>query len=161
MKTFRLFALITLLAGSLALPMHAAEAGSKSVLHVQVDTPFVFDRMRADDIQDALFLRVRDALEARQKNLEVRQLDSGDRAEAGAPMLMLSLINWRVTPIGDIECRFSADYVSAVGRRSLGVFDGTTSALLRSRAFIGSDFERAATEAGRRLGDALKKQGLI
>jgi len=162
MKTFRLFAMITLLAGSLALPAHmaAADAAPKSVLQVRVVAPFVFDAIREDDIKDTLFFRVRDALETKHRGLEVKQVDGG-KADAKAPVLTLSLVNWRVTHMGDIECRFAAEYSSADGKRSLGMFEGTTSSLLRSRAFIGTDFERAAEEAGRRLGEALSKQGLI
>ena len=162
MKTIRLLATTALFAVLSLMPAQVAAAGAapKTVLQVRVEAPFVFDIIREDDIEEALFFRVSDALRAKHRDLEIRQVDGG-QADAGAPLLTISLIHWRVSRMGDIECRFAAEYHSADGRRSLGVFEGTTSSLVRTRGFASTDFERAAEDAGRRLGEALRKQGLI
>ncbi len=162
MKTFRLLSVVALLTGASLLPVRAAtgETAAPPALQVRVEAPFVFDAIQQDDVADALFFRVRDGLRATHRGLEVKQVVA-DKVVAGEPLLTITLVHWRTTRMGDIECRFTAEYRSADGTRSLGMFEGTTSSIMRSRAFAGADFERAAEEAGRRLGRELKKQNLI
>jgi hypothetical protein len=161
MKALRFLAIISLFAGGLMLSARAeSPAATKKSLQMQVNPPLVVDLLDRNEVADELFSRVGDGIKAVHRGVEIKEV-KGDESTKGEPVLILSLINWRQTRMGDIECRFSAEYRSADGKQSLGIFEGTTSSITRSRAFAGDDFGRAAEEAGRRLGEALKKKKLI
>lgn len=163
MKSLR-FLLLGLLAAGFAASTFAAGAVNKTdpaALQVRVQVPFVFNPLHDDDIADTLFWHVKRSLGVEEKSLAVEQVRDDDKVDATRPLLTITLLQWRSTRLGDIECRFTAEYRTADGTKSLGLFEGTTSALMRSSAFIGRDYERAAEDAGRRLGQALRERQLI
>ncbi|HWA26066.1 MAG TPA: hypothetical protein VG734_10410 [Lacunisphaera sp.] len=139
----------------------AATAADRPKLQMKVVAPYVIDLIQRDEIVDALFSRVRDGIRARSRDLEIVQVEEGDEPAQGKPLLTLTLIDWRQTRMGDIECRFSAEYSSFDGKLALGIFDGVTPSIVRSRGFLGEDFVKAAEDAGRSLGEALRRQKLI
>lgn len=161
MKSIRFISVLSLLAGGLLLPARAGEeaATAPAPLVVRVEAPFVTDLTERDDVEHALFWRVKDAITAKHRDAKLEPAE-GD-IPAGTPVLTLTLIHWRTNRMGDVECRFSAEYSSADGRRVLGHFEGMTSSIVRSRGFASQDFERAAEEAGRRLGAVLQEIKLI
>lgn len=165
MNALRLTLSALVLTAGLVGPTHATAPAAETTathasLQVRVEAPFVFDPLDRDDIEDALAWQIEQALSAQDKSLTVEPLDRKE-ADARRPLLTVTLIQWRTTRLGDVECRFSADYTTADGRQSLGVFEGNTSSLTRSRGFAGRDFEKAAEDAGRQLRHALRERGLL
>lgn len=166
MKLLRLTLASILLASTAIIHAETAPAAetkqpaAKRTLQVRVEAPFIFDSFYADDVADALYWQIKEAFNRRDKSLEVTQLSRDDES-SGQPVLEVILTQWRTTRMGDIECRFSADYVTADGKQSLGMFDGRTVSITRSRTFIGRDFEQAAADAGRQLLATLQQRSLL
>lgn len=163
MKTIRLLSLLSLIAGGLVFSVRAetpAAAAGKPTLQLQVDAPYVTDLINRNDIVDALSSRVREGLARATRGLDIKELIN-DEPASDRPLLSVTLIRWDQTRTGDIECRFSAEYQAAGEKHSLGVFEGRTPSVMRSRGFGGEDFGRAAEDAGRELGEALRKKKLI
>jgi hypothetical protein len=164
MKSLRYFLFGLIAAAGFAASTFAADAATRAApaaLQVRVEVPFVFNPLYDDDIADTLFWHVKRSLGVQEKSLAVEQIRNDDKVDAARPLLTITLLHWRATRMGDIECRFTAEYRTADGTKSLGLFEGTTSALMRSRAFVGRDYERAAEDAGRQLGQALRERQLI
>lgn len=143
-----------------ATPATADTTAIKPALQVHIEAPFVFDPFQRDDVVEALAWQIEQALTAQNKAFTVEQVDPGE-GDASRPLLTVTLVHWRTTRLGDVECRFTAEYRTAEGRQSLGVFEGNTSALMRSRGFAGRDFEKAAEDAGRQLRQTLQERGLL
>lgn len=171
MTSLRLTLGLLVLAGTVSFTGHAAtvsassttettNTAAKPALQVQVEAPFIFDLIRETDIVDALYWQIEQALTRKDKTLKLEQIHRTDE-DASRPILTVTLLHWRTNRMGDVECRFTAEYRTADGMQSLGTFDGSTFAITRSRAFAGRDYENAAEEAGRQLRDALQKRGLI
>lgn len=135
-------------------------AATKPALQVQVEAPFIFDLIRETDVVDALYWQIEQALTRKDKTLKLEQIHRADE-DASRPILTVTLLHWRTNRMGDVECRFTAEYRTADGTQSLGTFDGSTYAITRSRAFAGRDYENAAEDAGRQLRDTLQKRGLL
>lgn len=138
----------------------AEKTASKPNLMIEVDAPFVFDLMSRDDVIDALYWQLEQALVAKNKALKIEQIKD-DKVGADQPRLEVTLHSWRSTRTGDVECRFTAQYLVNDKKQSLGSFEGRQSSLVRSRGFAFRDYERAAEEAGQQLREALIKRGLL
>lgn len=164
MKSLRFLLISILISAGLSGVMPAAEsapsAPKSAALQLRVEAPFVFNALYDDDIAEALYWQVKHALTARDKTLHIDQVTRGD-GDGSRPLVNVTLLQWRINRMGDIECRFMAEYRTADGTQSLGTFEGTTASIVRSRAFPARDFEKAAEEAGRQLRNALNERGLL
>jgi len=164
MKTLRLLSFFLLVVGGMGFSAARAESTAPvsrgPTIQMKVDVPFNTDLIHRDEMADALFWRVRDGIRTKLRGVEIEEAD-GSEAAKDKPLLTLTLIHWRQNRMGDIECQFTAEYSSFDGKLSLGTFEGVTSAIVRSRGFEGEDFVKAAEDAGRNLGEVLRKQKLL
>lgn len=165
MNSLRLALSALLLIAGLVSPGFATPSATDTTaiqpaLQLHIEAPFVFDPVQREDAVEALAWQIEQALTARNKSFTIEPIDPGER-DANRPLLTVTLVHWRTTRLGDVECRFTAEYRSAEGRQSLGVFEGNTSSLMRSRVFVGRDFEKAAEDAGRQLRHTMNERGLL
>jgi len=158
-----LFMLVTILAASPALVSGAGATGASKTqptkaasekiqpgfLQVAVNVPASLRPWVSDKIAEAFAARVADTLHQRGAKTEIRYVDSFDQPTSRQPLLEINLIEWRSDHIGNAVCTFSAGLSTPQGKKSLGLFTGT-SMMMFSRhdwPIRGDQFEDAARQA--------------
>jgi hypothetical protein len=141
----------------------AAKAQKGPMVNVKVEAPPGISPMDADDIEDAFYDELFRRFESRGLAGRTTQVTWRNEEEV-RPSLEVNIFRWRRDRMGDIECVVSATWTDAGGKvSSLGIHRGRVMSITRSPggAFLGHDFEKAASEAADSLLRRLEKDGLV
>lgn len=95
-------------------------------LQISVDVPPTWRPFLEDDIADAFFYRIRDAFHREGFKGEITEISRGDEVQAAVPYLDVSLMEWRIDRVGNVDCTFSASLKKDGQAHSLGLFNGTS-----------------------------------
>jgi hypothetical protein len=93
-------------------------------LQLTVHVPAHWRPFLADDLADAFASRVADVFRRQGFTGEVEFVPAGE-PDPGVPVLVLSLISWRISRTDNAECTFSAAIQAGGSEESLGVFENT------------------------------------
>lgn len=149
----------------LALALRSAPAQTPPLaLQVTVDVPATWRPFLADDIAQAFFSRIDDTFRRKGYLGGMTLVDRLDQAQANLPRLDITLIEWRIDRIGNVQCTFGAQLVNGKDAHNLGLFSGTA-LRWRTRADNRWELDQAmddsAHSAIRDLYAKLAKQGLL
>lgn len=157
-KIIPLFSVLAALsAGLLATTAPAAAKAAKAekpvVLEVRVDVPPTWRPFLDDDIAEAMVARVRDTFRRHDMTGRIEDVSRFEDRAAQTARLDLNLREWRIGRTGNIECTFSAGFVTADGvEHNLGLFSATEFSWgNHTRWQLSRAFERAAEDALDRL----------
>lgn len=151
--TVLLFSLLTL-APAIAVTASAKDATSRAApaptaLQVSVDVPVSMRPWLDDDVSEAFGVRVSDALSQQGFKGPIKYLRIADKPSADVPLLEVSLIEWRVDPIGMVDCTFTASLTTSKGTKDMGLFTGTGLMVISRRDWfsLSDQFDEAAQSA--------------
>jgi hypothetical protein len=105
---------------------------SPDTVSVLVNLPPTASLIYSDWIADAFTDSVRSVFRQAgfQRPIEnIRYVDDPDNAPY---LLTINLMDWRFTPLGDIDCTFTAQLGTPRGTRNLGVYSGTSLRISRN-----------------------------
>lgn len=161
-----LHALVLLICISLAsaVSFAAEKEAVKPTLVISVSAPPVWDPMREDDVKDAIYGRLSQALGRAGYQGKTVQSDRFDQNDAKVPVLEITVIRWRPERIGNVECTFSAGLKNGAETTSLGLFTGTSPQWLTtaSRTWeLRRGMDDSADAAVKNLVNRLRKDGLL
>lgn len=96
-------------------------------LHVHVNLPPTTDVWREDRVKMAFTDIAREVFHRNglDRPVEEARFVSADELEGLPYLLTIDLHQWRITPIGNIECTFTASLQTPAGTRHLGVYSDT------------------------------------
>ncbi len=125
-------------------------------LQVTVTVPPSMNLIRDDDIADAFAYRVSAGLSEQGFKGRVEYVRVGDDPKTDIPVLSISLIEWRVDRIGNVDCTFAANLSGPNGKESLGLFAGSSMMLWPRHDYFArvDGYEDAASSA---LSDLAKR----
>jgi hypothetical protein len=126
-----------------AFPEHAPR------LQLTVDVPPSMNLLIQEDVSEAFAYRVMSTLHEQGFRGRIRYVERGETPIAGVPVLAVTLREWRVDGLGNVDCIFTAAVESPNGNRNLGVFSGTAMMTWSRRNWMDRqrDFEEAARDA--------------
>jgi hypothetical protein len=132
-------------------------------LKVAVNVPPALNILVEDRISEAFTDRVREVFDRAGFDRPVEEARFADDAANAPYLLTIDLIEWRINPIGNIDCTFRASLQTPGGTRDLGVYSNTTMRAMRSpgRWGLSYAFDDAAEGAIQNLCDAVKKSELL
>lgn len=143
----------------------SASAARPAQLQVQVITPTMagMDPMWIDDVEDAFSERLATALHEQGFHGHINLLYDTDRPAPGIPLLRATLEEWRVDPVGNVTCTFTAQLKTAQGERSLGLFTGDSVMMWPEHDWFAraDQFRSAASDAMTDLWKRMRKTGLM
>jgi len=157
-----LLALVPAPVGALAADA-APTTPSAGTLQVQIIVPPSWVPMLEDDIADAFVSHIDEVFRHRGYKGHIKKVSAIDEPGPGCCLLTLNLIEWRVDPVGNINCTFTANLQTERTTRHLGVFTETTFRWMSGpgRFGLADAFSDAAEGALRQLYDALAKTNLV
>lgn len=122
-----------------------------SALRVHVNVPPSWNMLIEDRVSMAFADVVRDVFHRQgfDRPVEEARFASLDELDRIPYLLTINLNEWRMTRIGNIECRFTASLQTPRGTRNLGVYTNTTMRWLGGigRFGLARSFEEAADGA--------------
>ncbi len=138
-------------------------AGSVPTLEVQVNVPPSWRPMLDERIADALVSDVQDVFQRRGYHGPMKEVSSLDAPDPGANLLTIDLTEWRIDPVGNIDCTFTATLQTAHTSRRLGLFTETAFRWMSGpgRFGLGDAFGSAAEGAIQQLYDSLARTKLV
>ncbi|HVU33071.1 MAG TPA: hypothetical protein VHE61_06530 [Opitutaceae bacterium] len=158
-----LTALALVVSGCASNPTESPRNGAPVELQVQVQVPANTHPLRSQDIEDAFGDRIATALHEQGFHGRIAVLWDSDTPTAGIPLLAVNLLEWRVDPTGSVDCTFGAQLQTSAGRKSLGLFTGTSLMTWADRDWFlrANDFQDAAGTAMSDLWDRMQRTGLL
>jgi hypothetical protein len=141
----------------------STESGRPVRLQVSVDLPAGMNMLRDEEIAEAFAYRVATALHEQGFRGRIQYVSDADRPLADVPLLEVSLREWRVDRMGNVDCTFTARLNTASGRQNLGLFTGTSMMTWRRHDWLAraDGFEEAAGDALSNLASRLDKTGML
>lgn len=104
----------------------AADQAAPPALQIAVDVPPTWRPFLEDDIADALYSRIAETFRHGGFKGETALLDRSDKPAPGVPFLQITLMEWRINRIGNVDCTFSASITTGGKETNLGLFNGTS-----------------------------------
>ncbi len=125
-------------------------------LQVTASLPASANVIRDADIAEAFGYMMCTKLHEQGYRGRIAYVDDVKQVAPNLPHLALNLMEWRVDPLGNVDCTFNATLTTARGTKSLGIFTGTSLIAWPFGSWSARDaaFERAAASA---VTDLLKK----
>ncbi len=135
----------------------------KPALHVFVSVPPTFQPMLDDDIARTLAYRLEDTFRRQGYKGIVTFAAHPSDIKATAPLLELTLVEWRVDLTNNVQCTFSAKLTDGGKETTLGIFAGTgiTWTRARDRWRLATAFEDSANDALKDLYRRIAEQQLL
>lgn len=167
MKTFfRWFSISVLAYASTTFSRAATTPAPSPVpgpLQVQVNVPPSWRPMFEERVSDSFVAQVDESFQRSGFKGKIQQVESIDTPAAGSSLLTINLTEWRVDPIGNIDCTFTANLKTGTTTKSLGIFTYSAFRWMSGPGRFGlSDaFEDAAQGALRDLYRAIAKTQLV
>lgn len=160
-----------LLCAGLLVGCASVRSGAKSPpadLQVQVVVPPGWHPMHADDAAEAFALLLIQEFRSHGYRGNVVHRGYAELVDGSAPLLTVSLAEWRIGRLGDPECLFNARLRNTTGKDfDLGMFVGSSFTSMRSRTGYGGPLaladalEQAARDAVRDLFRRVAETGQI
>ncbi len=148
-------------------PMRAptASTGANRPVRLQltVDIPSSMNRVAEEDVAEAFAYHVSAALHDQGVRGSIHYIVQGDPVAPGTPVLAITLREWRVDPLGNVDCTFSALLRTPAGQRDLGLFTGNSMMRWDRPDWYErqQDFEDAARDALNNLARRMRDTGLL
>jgi hypothetical protein len=161
---------LTVLVASTLLYTGCANTGRNSAvddrparLQVAVNVPPTMSILYNEEVAEAFGYRVASFLHEQGFRGRIRYLDPWDSPAAEAPVLNVSLQEWRVDRAGFVDCTFTAVLESGGARQNLGIFTGTSIMMWPRRDWYAraESFEDAARDAMSNLGARIEQTGML
>jgi hypothetical protein len=138
-------------------------AGTPPVLHVHVTTPPSWSILYEDRVADLFVDQMRDVFQRRGIGWPVEHLSFVEDPAKTPWLLSVEIVEWRMNPIGNIDCTVRASLNTPRGERSLGVFHHTVPRWLGGygRWGLSRSFEESAEGAIEEMARAILRSELL
>ena len=162
--SFRL--LLVVLAGLVTTGISARAVNASAApgtLQVQVIVPPSWQPMFESKVADAFSTHLSDVFRRRGFAGKIQEVSDYSVPSPGCTLLTITLIDWRMNRIGDIDCTFAASLQNDHAVRQLGIFNGMAFRWMNptGRFGLADTFGDAAEQAVRTLYDAVVKSHLV
>ncbi len=161
-----LIAAATLLFAAVA-PVRAADpaapAPATSTLQVEIIVPPSWRPMLEDRVADEFVSTTDEIFHREGYSGRIQQVTALDEPTVGCCLLTIRLLEWRIDPVGNINCTFNANLQTERTTRSLGLYTQTAFRWMTGpgRFGLAEALDTAAEGAIRELYDSLAKTKLI
>lgn len=165
MKTLAILIALTLVgvvfSGCANIRQNTAQNGRPVRLQIVVDIPTGMDALRDDEVAEAFGYRVASSLHEQGFRGRLEYVEWSDDLRPNVPVLAISLREWRVDRIGNVDCTFTAELRTPSGRHHLGLFTGSSIMYWARRDWYAraQGFEDAAVDALSNLAARIEKTG--